>query len=57
MAFDGMTVAAVVSELKREIVGGRIYKIAQPEEDEGEKRTGLKALLGKEKKDGGKADE
>ena len=52
MAFDGMTVAAVVSELKREIVGGRIYKIAQPEEDEllltiktaqGQKRLALSA--------------
>ena len=34
MAFDGVTIANVVSEMKRELVGGRLYKIAQPEEDE-----------------------
>lgn len=34
MAFDGVTIAGVVSELKRELVGGRLYKIAQPETDE-----------------------
>lgn len=34
MAFDGITVAAVVRELKGSLVGGRIYKIAQPENDE-----------------------
>lgn len=34
MAFDGVTIAGVVSELKRELIGGRVYKIAQPEEDE-----------------------
>lgn len=34
MAFDGVTIANVVSELKRELIGGRLYKIAQPEEDE-----------------------
>lgn len=34
MAFDGVTIANVVSELKRELMGGRLYKIAQPEEDE-----------------------
>ncbi|MCM1057531.1 MAG: NFACT family protein [Firmicutes bacterium] len=34
MAFDGVTIANVVSELNRELVGGRLYKIAQPEEDE-----------------------
>ena len=34
MAFDGITVAAVVSELQENLVGGRIYKIAQPENDE-----------------------
>ncbi len=34
MAFDGVTIANVVSELKRELLGGRLYKIAQPEEDE-----------------------
>lgn len=34
MAFDGITVAAVVKELKDTLAGGRIYKIAQPENDE-----------------------
>ncbi len=34
MAFDGVTIAGVVSELKRELAGGRLYKIAQPEADE-----------------------
>lgn len=34
MAFDGITIAAVTKELKEQLVGGRIYKIAQPEEDE-----------------------
>ena len=34
MAFDGVTIAAVVSELKNKILGGRIYKIHQPETDE-----------------------
>lgn len=34
MAFDGITVAAVVKELNRELTGGRVYKIAQPEPDE-----------------------
>ncbi len=34
MAFDGVTIANVVSELKRELIGGRLVKIAQPEEDE-----------------------
>ncbi len=34
MAFDGVTIASVVSELKRELTGGRLYKIAQPEADE-----------------------
>ncbi|MCQ2539446.1 MAG: NFACT family protein [Acetatifactor sp.] len=34
MAFDGVTIANVVSECKRELIGGRMYKIAQPEEDE-----------------------
>ena len=33
MAFDGFTVAALTSELKKKIMGGRIYKIAQPEPD------------------------
>lgn len=34
MAFDGVTIANVVSELKKELLGGRLYKIAQPEDDE-----------------------
>lgn len=34
MAFDGITVAALVQELKDNITGGRIAKIAQPEPDE-----------------------
>lgn len=34
MAFDGIVVANVVSELKSALTGGRISKIAQPEPDE-----------------------
>ena len=34
MAFDGITVSAIVHELKNTIQGGRVYKIAQPENDE-----------------------
>lgn len=34
MAFDGVTIAGIVSELKDKLVGNRIYKIAQPEKDE-----------------------
>jgi len=34
MAFDGITVAAVVSELNDKLSGGRIDKIYQPENDE-----------------------
>ena len=34
MAFDGVTIASVVSELNDRLIGGRLYKIAQPEEDE-----------------------
>ena len=34
MAFDGVTIACVISELKKELIGGRLYKIAQPENDE-----------------------
>ncbi len=34
MAFDGVTVAAVVKECKDALMGSRIYKIAQPEADE-----------------------
>ena len=34
MAFDGVTVAAVAAELRKELTGGRLTKIAQPESDE-----------------------
>lgn len=34
MAFDGITVAALVQELKNTLLDGRINKIAQPESDE-----------------------
>ncbi|WP_029321531.1 Rqc2 family fibronectin-binding protein [Butyrivibrio sp. AE3004] len=34
MAFDGITVANIVRDLKSELLGGRIYKIAQTEKDE-----------------------
>lgn len=34
MAFDGVTIAGIVDELKGKLIGNRIYKIAQPEKDE-----------------------
>ncbi len=34
MAFDGTVVAAIAAELNRELTGGRIAKITQPEADE-----------------------
>lgn len=34
MAFDGLTIAELAYELNRELTGGRICKIAQPETDE-----------------------
>ncbi len=34
MAFDGITIANIVAELNQTITGGRINKIAQPENDE-----------------------
>ncbi|MBQ8118702.1 MAG: NFACT family protein [Lachnospiraceae bacterium] len=34
MAFDGVTIANIVSEMKKELLEGRVYKIAQPEADE-----------------------
>lgn len=34
MAFDGITIANITKELKELLMGGRIYKIAQPESDE-----------------------
>lgn len=34
MAFDGITIANIVKEMKDTLVGGRLYKIAQPEADE-----------------------
>ena len=34
MAFDGITIASAVKEFDTQLTGGRIYKIAQPENDE-----------------------
>lgn len=34
MAFDGITIANITKELHDTLLGGRIYKIAQPENDE-----------------------
>ena len=34
MALDGIVIGSIVSELKEKIIGGRIYKIYQPEQDE-----------------------
>ncbi len=34
MAFDGITIAGIRKELEEKLVGGRLYKIAQPEPDE-----------------------
>ncbi|MCM1309083.1 MAG: NFACT family protein [Butyrivibrio sp.] len=34
MAFDGITIRALVNELKAKLCGGRLSKIAQPERDE-----------------------
>lgn len=34
MAFDGITIANITKELSETLLGGRIYKIAQPESDE-----------------------
>ena len=34
MAFDGVAVSAIVSELNRVLISGRITKISQPEADE-----------------------
>ena len=34
MAFDGITIAAMVKELHLNLDGGRFNKIAQPEADE-----------------------
>ena len=34
MAFDGITIANITKELNETLLGGRIYKIAQPENDE-----------------------
>ena len=33
MAFDGITIANITKELQGKLLGGRIYKIAQPEND------------------------
>ena len=34
MAFDGITIANITKELNDKLLGGRIRKIAQPENDE-----------------------
>lgn len=34
MAFDGITIANITKELNDTLIGGRLYKIAQPEADE-----------------------
>lgn len=34
MAFDGITIASLVKEFETKLLGGRLYKIAQPENDE-----------------------
>ena len=49
MAFDGITVSALVAEIDDNLKGGRINKIAQPENDEllitGKGSNGQKRLL------------
>ena len=51
MAFDGVVIANVIHELKTNLLGGRINKIAQPEKDEllltikGQAREQYKLLL------------
>ena len=34
MAFDGIVISNVVSDMKKYLIDGRIYKIYQPEKDE-----------------------
>lgn len=34
MAFDGITIAAITAEMQSKLIGGRLFKIAQPESDE-----------------------
>lgn len=34
MALDGIVIANIKNELNNTVVGGRLYKIAQPESDE-----------------------
>ena len=55
VAVGGMLKRHLMTETLEQLLRNEL--LPQPEEDEGEKRTGLKALLSKEKKDGGKADE
>ncbi len=50
MAFDGVTISALISEIKNKTIGGRIDKIYQPERDEiilgiRSQGTGYKLLL------------
>ena len=47
MAFDGITVAAVVKELRENLLGGRIYKIAQHQDhDRYSVHCGFKGRVG-----------
>ena len=39
MAFDGFVISNIISELNKQIIGGRIYKIYQPEADEIDNKT------------------
>ena len=48
MALDGMVIADIVYELERDLAGGRIAKIAQPEKDE-QNRGGRKDCSQSEK--------
>lgn len=34
MAFNGITISSIVAELKEKLIGGRVYKVQQPEEAE-----------------------
>ncbi len=34
MAFDGIFVSGIKSELEKNLLGGRVYKVTEPERDE-----------------------
>lgn len=34
MAFNGITISSIVAELKEKLIGGRVYKVQQPEDSE-----------------------